>query len=109
MEQLCSFEFFLPDEVVGLVRQAEVRLPLDDTVSIPIRITPLLRQFIGLRKRTYAFVITTSMPEGMQAQRSVLGQFSVKPFIGAWSILLFFIALALLILRFWSLIVVFFS
>lgn len=104
-EQLCSFEFFLPGEIVGLVRQAEVPLPPDHTVSIPIRITPLLREFIGLRKHTYAFVITTSVQEGMQAQRSVLGQFSVKPLIGVWSILLSFIVLALFILRFWSLIV----
>ncbi|MBI1881544.1 MAG: FHA domain-containing protein [Chloroflexi bacterium] len=83
-ERACSFEFQVPGEAVGLAQQAELRLPSEESIAIPVRVTPLTRRLISLRKRTYAFTITTTMIEGQQTPRSLLGQLSQKPLIGPW-------------------------
>jgi pSer/pThr/pTyr-binding forkhead associated (FHA) protein len=87
-ERVCNFEFLVPGEVAGLAMQAETRLPSEETAAIPIRITPRSRRLIGLRKRTHSFTITSTLLEGAQTPRMVLGQLKVAPLIGFWHILL---------------------
>ncbi|MCL4295500.1 MAG: FHA domain-containing protein [Anaerolineae bacterium] len=81
-ERACSFEFQVPGETVGLAQQAELRLMPEETASIPVRITPYSRRLVGLRKRTYAYTITTTAISGQQTPRSLLGQLKTKPLLG---------------------------
>ncbi len=87
-ERICNFEFLVPGEAAGLAMQAETRLPSEETAVIPIRITPRSRRLVGLRKRTHSFTITSTLLEGAQTPRMVLGQLKVAPLIGFWHILL---------------------
>ena len=94
-ERRCHFEFDLPGEEVSLARQAEVRLPPGESV-IPIGVTPLRRRIFAIRARTYSFTITTSMTEGAQAPRAVIGRLKAKPLIGVLAVFLTLLTLALL-------------
>lgn len=99
-ERRCHFEFDMPDEEVSLAKQAEARLSPGETV-VPVGITPMRRRLIALRPRTYSYTITTSMTEGIQAPRSVMGQIRARPLIGLGTILLTLLALiALLVFLF---------
>jgi len=84
----CSFEFQVPGETTSLVAQADMHLSPEEMATIPIRITPRTRQLIGLRRRSYAFTVTTALREAGQAPRMVLGQLKSSPLIGFWTILL---------------------
>ncbi len=95
-ERACSFEFQVPGESSSLARQAEVRLPPEETYAIPIRITPLSPPLVGLRSQTHSFTVTASVVEGPLTPRSLLGQIRVRPLIGAG--LLFVLALLLVLL-----------
>lgn len=81
-ERACSFEFQVPGESVGLAQQAELRLMPEETVSIPVRIAPYARRLVGLRKRNYAYTITTTAVSAQQTPRSLLGQLGQKPLLG---------------------------
>jgi hypothetical protein len=100
-ERGCRFEFQVPGEPVALVRQAEVRLQPEQTLTIPIDITPLRRRLVALRKRNYSFTTTTTMLEASGASstmpRSLMGRLSAKPLIGPWLLLLMLVGLAALI------------
>lgn len=97
-ERACSFEFDVPGEIVPLATQAELVLQPEESIAVPIRITPRSRRLIGLRKRSYPFTITTSLVEGQQTPRSVLGEINSKPLIGPWIILLVGIITTILLL-----------
>jgi hypothetical protein len=94
-ERACNFEFQVPGETVSLAMQAETCLSPQEAVTIPVSITPRTRRLIGLRKHTYSFAITTTMLEGGQTPRTVLGQLGSSPLIGFWHMLLTFILLAI--------------
>jgi len=96
-ERRCHFEFDLPGEEVSLAKQAEVRLPPGESV-IPIGVTPSRRRFIALRVHSYSFTITTSMTEGSQAPRAVIGRLKARPLIGLLTILLAFFLFAIFML-----------
>ena len=100
-ERRCHFEFDLPGEEVSLAKQAEVRLPIGETV-IPVGVTPMRRRLIALRAHSYSFTITTTMTEGAQAPRSVMGQLKARPLIGGAVILLTLLAAAALLLFFFK-------
>jgi hypothetical protein len=101
-ERACSFEFTIPDEAVGLARQVDVRIPPDETMSIPVAITPHSRRLIGLRKRTHSFTMTTTLLEGQQTPRSLLGELKQAPLIGPLLIfLMIFLTLAAIFYIFW--------
>ena len=101
-ERACSFEFHVPGEEVSLVTQAEMRLPPGKTADIPLRITPHSSRLVGLRKRTYSFTITTTMIEGEQMPRAVLGELRSRPLIGPGLFLLTIVSLiALTVFTFW--------
>ncbi len=97
-EQACSFEFDVPGELVPLATQAELRLQPEESISIPIAITPRSRRLIGVRKRRYSYTITSTLSEGQLAPRSMLGELSHKAFVGPWVLLLMVFLLAILIL-----------
>lgn len=86
--QACRFEFDAPGEAIPLVSPAELRLHPGESVAVPIRITPRTRQLIGIRKRTYVYTVTTGLTETQQTSRTLLGQISYKPLVGAWVLLL---------------------
>jgi hypothetical protein len=97
-ERGCSFEFNVPGEATSRARQADMRMPPDSMVSLPITISPHSRRLVGLRKKSYSFTVTTSLPEGMQTPRSLLGQLSARPLIGPfWLILLALLLVALIV------------
>ncbi len=87
-ERACSFEFTIPGEAVGLARQADLEIEANETVSIPISITPYSRRLIGLRKRTYNFTVTSTPLAEQQTPRSLLGDLRSAPLIGPLLILL---------------------
>ena len=97
-----NFEFKVPGETTTLARQAEMRLPPEETFAIPIHITPLSRPLVGLRKRNHSFTVTASILEGALTPRSLLGQLMVKPLIGPPLLALFsliLVAIVLLVFR----------
>jgi hypothetical protein len=101
-ERACSFEFQVPGEAASLATQAEMRLAPEETVRIPVRITPHSRRLIGLRKRAHSFTITTNLLEESQMPRAVLGELRNKPLIGPGLILLTVLSLiALTVSTFW--------
>lgn len=95
-ERVCHFEFLVPGEEATLVRQAEVRQPPAVSSPIPVHITPP-RRVIAMRRRSYAYTITTTMMGGEQMPRTVMGQLKSAPLIGPWMILLFLLCTAALI------------
>lgn len=96
-EQACGFEFQVPGETVSLARQAEMRLPPEETFAVPMQITPHARRLVGLRKRRHSFTVSTTMLEGQQAPRTVMGQLNSKPLIGPGLIALLLISMVILI------------
>jgi hypothetical protein len=96
-ERGCRFEYEVPGEEARLIRQAEFRLPPATAYHLPVYVTPIRRRLIALRKRTYSFTLTTSLVEGAQAPRSVMGQVKSAPLIGPWLLLLMALCLAALL------------
>jgi hypothetical protein len=92
-ERACSFEFKVPGESTSLARQAEMRLPPEETFAIPIHITPASRPLVGLRSRSHSFTVTAMLLEGQLTPRSLLGQVKVRPLIGPLLLALLAIAL----------------
>lgn len=97
-EHACSYEFDVPGEPVPLAKQAELRLPSEETVSIPLTVTPYSRRLIGLRRRTYSFTVTSTLIDGQQTPRSVLGELKSAPLIGPILLLLMTLLIVALIL-----------
>jgi len=101
-ERACSFEFQVPGESTTLARQAELRLPAQETFAIPIEVTPRSRSLFGLRSRRYSFTVTVNMLAEQHMPRSIIGQLRSKPLIGPGLlalILLFFAVLVVIIFR----------
>ena len=96
-ERACRFEFEVPGEEARLIRQAELRLRPGTAYDLPAYITPIRRRLVALRKRSYSFAITTSLIEGAQTPRSVMGQLKSAPLIGPWLLLLMIVGLAALV------------
>jgi hypothetical protein len=95
-ERKCSFEFEVPGEEVTLATRAGLSLPPGGSLSVPVIITPP-RRFLSLRKQTYSFTITTSLLQGDQTPRSMMGRASMRPLLGFIHIALFTIAVVSLI------------
>ena len=103
-ERACSFEIQSPEEEAGFARRAEMRLSPGRTFNVPIQITPHSRQLWGMSQRFYSYAVTTSMPEGDQSPRALMGRMSSKPLIGPWLtalILLLLAATIVLVFRPW--------
>jgi hypothetical protein len=81
-EGVCNFEFQVPGEATQLSRQAEFLLLPNETISIPIQVTPVSKSLIGLSQPTQPFIITTRMLQSEQLPRSLLGQLTRKPLVG---------------------------
>jgi hypothetical protein len=96
-ERACTFEFEVPDQPAPMAQQAEVTLPPDETFVIPIRVTPLRRPFVALRKRRHSFNVNVSMLIEEQMPRTLLGAIKVRPIIGPWLLLLLALLLGALI------------
>ncbi len=93
-ERACSFEFTIPGEEVGLAKQADLSVPPNETLTVPVAISPYSRRLIGLRKRTHSFTLSTTLLEGQQTPRSLLGELKQAPLVGP---ILIFLSLFLLI------------
>ena len=96
-ERACRFEFLVPGEAAGLVGHAELRLPVDGSSLVPIRITPHKRRFFGVGKHSIMYTITTTPLNGLQTPRAVLAQVQHAPLIGPWLVALVVLLLALLV------------
>ncbi|MCB9077512.1 MAG: transglycosylase SLT domain-containing protein [Anaerolineaceae bacterium] len=79
-ESLCHFEFELPGET-ALANQIDLLLLPAETVSIPLRVSPTIKPWLGLTARTHHFTLTTSLRDETKS-RSVLGQLDQKPLAG---------------------------
>lgn len=97
-ERMCSFEFDVPGEVVPLATQAELVLQPEESIAVPISITPRKRRLIGFRKHRYGFTVTTSLVDAQLTPRSVLGELYSKALIGPWLLLLTGLLLVILLL-----------
>jgi hypothetical protein len=93
-EHGCRFEFQVPGESTALVKQAELRVAPGASVPVPVRITPVRRRLVGLRQHSFNYTITTTMLEGNQTPRTVMGQLGSAPLIGTWMVFLFLLCLA---------------
>ncbi len=99
-ERACQFEFEVKEgqKVARQARQAEMRLPPEETFGIPVIILPLKRPLIGLRSRNHTFTTTVSLLTGEQTPRSLLGYIRVRPLIGPLPLFLILAALIALII-----------
>jgi len=93
----CSFEFKVPGHEATLAQQAEVRVQPEETLSIPLFITPHSRRLVGVGKHPYNYTLTTTPLAGTQTPRSVLGQVHTAPLIGPWLIALMALLMVVLI------------
>ncbi len=92
-----NFEFDMPGESTRLARQAEMRLPPEETFAIPFTINPTARPWVGIRGKRHSYTITATMLEGQMAPRSLLAEVRVQPLIGPLLLLLIGLLLAALI------------
>lgn len=97
-EHGCRFEFRVPGEEASLARQAELQLAADEHFLVPVTITPIRRRLVALRSRQYSYTVTTTMVEGGQLPRSVIGSLKARPLIGPLHILVMLIGLVSAIL-----------
>lgn len=86
-ERSLEFEFFLPNVNLTFARQAELRLLPSEFQELTMFIEPHQRRLIGLRNRTYQFVVTATPLGGQQFPRTIAGQLVARPLIGKWTIL----------------------
>lgn len=80
-ESICHFEFHPPGEVAALANRIDLLLLPMETVSLPMRVTPTVKPWLGLTARSHHFTITISLPDETKS-RSVLGQLNQKPLVG---------------------------
>lgn len=92
----CRFEFIIREDGTGLFRHAEVEIDSGETVQIPVNIEPLRKRLFGFRSKQYPFTVTTKIREQDQIPRIVLGQFLTRPLFGPFSMILLFVALAVM-------------
>jgi len=95
-ERACHFEFQVPGQEAGLIRQAEMHIAPGMTSAVPVSIMPP-RRLIALRGHAYAYTITTSMVGGDQMPRSVMGQLKSAPLVGPFTIALIGLCLVFLL------------
>jgi hypothetical protein len=96
-ERGCRFEFQVPGEEARLIRQAELNLASEQVHNAVVQIAPIRRRLVALRSRQYSFTLTTSLVEGAQMPRSVMGRIKSTPLIGPLLILLILLLLATLV------------
>ncbi|MFC2023920.1 FHA domain-containing protein, partial [Chloroflexota bacterium] len=95
-ERACRFEFEIPGEETLFVRQAEIRVEPGTARVLTTHITPIRRRLFALRKRSYAYTITTTLVEGAQMPRAVMGQLKSSALFGPLLPLLMLLGLAVL-------------
>ncbi|MBN1177983.1 MAG: FHA domain-containing protein [Anaerolineae bacterium] len=91
--RVLNFEFEVPGEDSRLARQAEMRLPPEQTFGIPTNVTSTSRPLFGLHKQRHPYTISVAMVQGEQSPRALMGELHVRPLIGP--ILMAFLALVL--------------
>ncbi len=96
-ERACSFEFQAPGHEASLSGQAQFPLAPDESVTIPLSITPLSRKLVAARARLHPFTITASLAEGDQSPIAVGGQLSNKPVFGPLHVFLAMVLLVVLV------------
>lgn len=96
-ERGCNFEFQAPGENVNVANLAEFRIAPDETLQLPMLISPHSRKLVSLRQHAYPFTITTAMPESTQSPRAMLGRLKAAPLIGPLLLLLFGLILMVLV------------
>jgi hypothetical protein len=96
-ERACRFEFTVPGEAAGLVGHAELRLPVEGTTTVPIRITPHKRRLFGVGKHNIMYTITTTPLTGVQTPRAVLAQVQHAPLIRPWMVALVLLLVAVVL------------
>lgn len=97
-ERACNFEFQVPGQLARQSGQVGLHLSPDESLTLPIYITPADRRLVSLRKHKYAFSITASMTGSDQMPRTVMGQLKSAPLLGPWHVLLSTISLLALII-----------
>lgn len=95
-EGTCNFEFIAPGENVSLAKRIELRLEPDETVLLPVRITPRTRRLVSLGRQTHFCVITTAMLGERPRQQSVLTKVQSAPLVGPGLAVLLSICLVVL-------------
>jgi iron(III) transport system substrate-binding protein len=85
----CRFEFQVPDErdePLHLTRQANLRIPCNKAVRVPVRLIPHHRPLIGaggrlvdLRPRIHPYTITVMMTQGQQGPWTLTGEWENEP------------------------------
>jgi len=103
----CRFDFVIADGVREAVEETEgagLRVPADQTVSVPVRLTPQDRPLIGpggrlfdLRPCTRPYTVTVTMTEDGQRPWSLCGEWENAPQLSRAVLVVAAIALVLLL------------
>jgi hypothetical protein len=81
-ERTLTFEFDIPGQDSKLARQADVRLPPEETFAIPMHLRGTSRSIVGLRNKRHHFNVSVTMLQGDQMPRALLGELRIRPLIG---------------------------
>ena len=101
-EKALDFEFYLAPEKTTLATRAQVKLKPDETLPIPVHITPRARTLIALTQHQHSFNITSSMADTPQSGRMLLGFVRRQALIGPFLLFLIVLLLAAgIIYTFW--------
>ncbi len=86
-ENGCSFDFEI-SKGVERNRQAVVNIHAGQSVSVPMRITPLKQPMVSMRNRQYRYTTTVQVAQQASLSQTVSGTATSVPLIGWWSIVL---------------------
>jgi len=91
-----TIEFDSPEQGLKLVGQMQASIPPEQTLAVPIFVTPKKRRFVGFGGEDISYTVTITPLTGEQTTpRSVLAQARNLPFIGPIPIILLVILLLL--------------
>ena len=104
----CRFEFQAPSDTeqpLYLARQANLPLPIEETVRAPVKLVPQNRPLIGrggrlidLHPRVHSYTITVTMAQGQQGPWMLSGEWENQPFLSRRGLLAATVAMILLLL-----------
>lgn len=100
----CQFEFTLPGETPALTGSATLDVSAQQSLSIPVSVTPPPRPLIGFNQRAHHFTLTVTNLSRRETPQAVLGQLKCRPLIGPGLITLIILCLIALLLPLYQLV-----
>ena len=79
-----------------MANQAEILAQPNETVIVPMRITPDKRPLFGMHQRIHTLTATVTVEESEQSSRSLPGQLKSRPLVGPFVLTVIALCVAIL-------------